>query len=40
VPDAKLRQKRVNRTELDAGTPTQIPQVRGIDVVTPPQPAE
>ena len=35
VPDAKLRQQRVNCTELDTGTLTQIAQSRRIDVVTP-----
>jgi hypothetical protein len=35
VPNAKLREQPVNRTELDTGTSTQIAQSRSIDVVTP-----
>lgn len=35
VPDAKLRQQRVNRTELNPRTPTVIAQFCGIDIVPP-----
>lgn len=34
VPDAELRQQRVNRTQLNTGAATHIPQVRSVNMVT------
>ena len=35
MPDAKLREQRVNRAQLHTGGPTQVAQPRGIDVIPP-----